>query len=158
IFVWDTETGQRIWTLKGYANSVRSLAWPHDGRWLAALAVTEVKILDPATGECVSTRRASDWNRIVQFRTTNSKPLHTGFGTFIFDSLLQSTTADPSNHRVSLVGTGWNMTWITHREERLWLPPEYRPSSAAISGTWIAIGCASVRILFLRFADSSPTA
>ncbi|KAK3934189.1 hypothetical protein QBC46DRAFT_274323, partial [Diplogelasinospora grovesii] len=39
----------------------------------------------------------------------------------------------------------------------LWLPPEYRPSSQAFSGTSIAIGCPSGRVLVLRFSDHLST-
>ncbi|KAK3947905.1 hypothetical protein QBC32DRAFT_223198, partial [Pseudoneurospora amorphoporcata] len=53
-------------------------------------------------------------------------------------------------------GLSSNRTWITYQGKNLlWLPPEYRPSSSAISGTVLSIGSSSGRVLFFTFSDSN---
>ncbi|KAF4952428.1 hypothetical protein FSARC_12645 [Fusarium sarcochroum] len=44
--------------------------------------------------------------------------------------------------------------WLMkHGEKLLWMPPDYRPSHACISGSTIAIGAESGRVLFLHLGD-----
>jgi hypothetical protein len=43
--------------------------------------------------------------------------------------------------------------WITwHGSRLLWLPVDFRPSYSAVSGSTIAIGCGSGRVILMRFS------
>ncbi|KAK3934411.1 hypothetical protein QBC46DRAFT_273847, partial [Diplogelasinospora grovesii] len=54
-------------------------------------------------------------------------------------------------------GLNSNGTWITYQGQNLlWLPPEYRPSSSAVSGTGVVIGCPSGHVSFLKFSEVNP--
>jgi hypothetical protein len=95
-----------------------------------------------------------------------SRLLHTDVGTFDLPPALPSTAlaVTSTNHipppaSPLRIGYGLNSdgTWITYRGENLlWLPPEYRPMSSAISGTAVAIGCYSGRVWTVVFSEDNP--
>jgi WD40 repeat protein len=159
--IWDPATGQCVSTLEGHSRSVSSVAWSHDATRLASASSDEtVKIWDPATGQCVSTLRGYSDLRNLQFHQSNSDLLHTELGTFDLRTVAISTVLGPASadHLLPIAveyGLSSNRTWITYQGENLlWLPAEYRPSSSAISGTAVSIGCFSGRILIFTFSDA----
>ncbi|KAK3934161.1 hypothetical protein QBC46DRAFT_274368, partial [Diplogelasinospora grovesii] len=93
-----------------------------------------------------------------------SSYLHTELGTFnLQPALIPTASAVTSPDRLASlpqhVGYGLNSngTWITYqRQNLLWLPPEYRPSSSAASGTSVVIGCSSGHVLILKFSEVNP--
>ncbi|KAK3305077.1 WD40-repeat-containing domain protein, partial [Chaetomium strumarium] len=159
--IWDPTTGQCVATLEGHRYSVYSVAWSPDASRLASASYDEtVKIWDPATGQCVATLEIGRIDSL-QFHEYNPDLVHTDLGTFDLKTVGICTAFDPtSTDRSSPAAIGYglssNGTWITYKGENLlWLPPEYRPSSSAISGTAVSIGCSSGRILFFIFTDSN---
>ncbi|KAK3305099.1 WD40-repeat-containing domain protein, partial [Chaetomium strumarium] len=161
--IWDPATGQCVVTLEGHSGPVTSVAWSPDVSRLASASGDEtVKIWDPATGQCVSTLEGhSGQVDSLQFHEYNPDLVHTELGIFDLKTVGICTAFDPtSTDRSSPVAIGYglssNGTWITYKGENLlWLPPEYRPSSSAISGTAVSIGCSLGRILFFIFTDSN---
>ncbi|KAL2127437.1 hypothetical protein VTI74DRAFT_10741 [Chaetomium olivicolor] len=163
IKIWDPATGQGVSTLNGHRGLVNSVAWSHDAAWLASASEDKkVKIWDLATGQCVSTIEFGKILFNLQFHESNSDLLHTELGTFDLGTVVVSTVFGPaSTDRSSLIAVGYGLSsngaWITYQGENLlWLPPEYRPSSSAISGTVVSIGCSSGRVLIFTFSDSNP--
>ena len=165
--IWDPATGQCISTLEGHRNIVNLVAWSHDATRLASASDDKtVKIWDPATGQCISTleghRMTGGTVNDLQFHESNSNLLRTNLGTFDLGALTISTVFGPAfTGRSSPIAVGYglssNGTWITYQGVNLlWLSPEYRPSSSAISGTAVSIGCSSGRVLIFTFTDSSP--
>jgi WD40 repeat protein len=160
--IWDPATSQCLSTLEGHSNSVNSVAWSHDATRLASASFDRtVRIWDPATGQCVSTLETGHIPNRLQFHDSNSDLLVTEIGTFNLPRATNLALGSASNDRSSLVAVGYglssNNTWITYEGENLlWLPSEYRPSSSAISGTAVSIGCFTGRILIFMFSDSSP--
>lgn len=56
------------------------------------------------------------------------------------------------NDKTSISGFGTGGNWVTYRGSNvLWLPVDFRPTCAAISGSTIAIGCNSGMSIILRF-------
>ena len=50
--LWDTDTGQELFTLKGHTASVQGVAFSPDGQRLASTSVDQtVKVWDAATGQ-----------------------------------------------------------------------------------------------------------
>jgi WD40 repeat protein len=158
--IWDPATGQCVSTLEGHSRWVRSVAWSHNATRLAASYDKTVKIWDSATGRCVSTLNIQVYN--LQFHESNSNFLHTNLGTFDLQTAAIATVfglapTDRSSPIAVGYGLSSNRAWIMYQGENLlWLPSEYRPSSSAISGTVVSIGCSSGRILLFTFADGNP--
>jgi WD40 repeat protein len=159
--IWDPATGQCVSTLEGHSGTVWSVAWSHDAIRLASASDDTVKIWDPATGQCLSTLNIQVYD--LQFHESNSNLLRTELGTFDLQTVAIATVIGPaSTDRSSPIAVGYglssNRAWITYQGENLlWLPSEYRPSSSAISGTVVSIGCSSGRILLFTFADSKTS-
>ncbi|KAK4149570.1 vegetative incompatibility protein HET-E-1 [Chaetomidium leptoderma] len=161
--IWDATTGRCIATLERHSRAVYSAAWSPDAARLASASDDKtVKIWDATTGQCIATLEGhSD-----SFDTSLSRRLHTDAGTFDLPPALPSTALavtsanhipSPASPQCIGYGLNSNCTWITYRGENLlWLPPEYRPSSSAISGTAVAIGCFSGRVWTVVLSDDNP--
>ncbi|KAK3934862.1 hypothetical protein QBC46DRAFT_425470 [Diplogelasinospora grovesii] len=179
IKIWDPATGECVSTLKGHKVWVNSVAWSRDMARLASASYDNtVKIWDPVTGKCVSTLKghrhavnsvawSRDATRLASASEDNTVKIWdpaTGryVSTIEIGTLVVSTVFGPaSTDRSSPIAVGYglssNGTWITYQGENLlWLPPEYRPSSSAISGRAVSIGCSSGRVLIFTFSDSNP--
>ncbi|KAK3934300.1 putative vegetative incompatibility protein [Diplogelasinospora grovesii] len=162
--IWDPATGQCVSTLEGHSGWVNSVAWSHDATRLASASGDKtVKIWDPATGQCVSIIEIDQVLDYLQFHESNSDLFRTNLGTFdlrpvVISTALCSASSDPFSSPLAVgYGLSSNGTWITYQGQNLlWLPPEYRPSSLAIHGTVMSIGCSTGRILILTFLDGNP--
>ncbi|KAK4141539.1 WD40-repeat-containing domain protein [Dichotomopilus funicola] len=161
--IWDLAIGQCMLTLKGHTDCVYSVAWSHDATRLASASHDDtVKIWDPATGQCVLTLEIDRKLRDFQFHESNSDLLYSDLGVFNLRTVAISPVFIPASiDHSSPIAVGYGLsnkgTWITYQGENLlWLPPEYRPSSSAISGTVVSIGCSSGRVLIFAFSDSNP--
>ncbi|KAK3307177.1 NACHT domain-containing protein [Chaetomium strumarium] len=148
-------------TLEGHSDWVNSVAWSPDASRLASASRDKtVKIWDPTTGQCMATLEIGRINSL-QFHEYNPDLVHTDLGIFDLKTVgictaFDSTSTDRSSPAAIGYGLSRNGTWITYKGKNLlWLPPEYRPSSSAISGTAMSIGCSSGRILFFIFTDSN---
>ncbi|KAL2198354.1 hypothetical protein P885DRAFT_32223, partial [Corynascus similis CBS 632.67] len=177
--IWDPATGQCILTLHGHSDSVTSVAWSDDATRLASASDDgTVKIWDPVTGQCLSTINVhnNSVNAVAWSHSTTLLISATDDGTIkiwdptsgqcmstvnIYHSIdhFQSRNLSADRLSTNVVGYGLsnNNTWITYRGENLiWLPPEYRASSFAVSGTAVSIGCFSGRVLIFEFSDGDP--
>ena len=160
--IWDPATGQCVSTLEGHNSYVYSVAWSHDATRLASASYDNtVKIWDPVAGQCVSTLEGHSGIGNLQFHKSNSDLLRTELGTFNLRHIANSVLGPASAGRLPPIAVGYglssNKSWITYEGENLlWLPPEYRPSPSAISGTVVSIGCSSGRVLIFTFSDKNP--
>jgi WD40 repeat protein len=67
--LWDTHTGERLYTLEGHKNSVSSVAFPSKGEILASGSFDHtIKLWNVRTGECIRTLDGhSNWVNSVAF-------------------------------------------------------------------------------------------
>ncbi|KAJ5642576.1 hypothetical protein N7490_006576 [Penicillium lividum] len=161
--IWDLITGQCTSTLEGHSIWVGSIAWSQDGRRLASGSPDNtVRIWDLATSQCELVLPISSPS-FLQFAKLNLSHLHTSIGTFDI-APIGSTTSIPNSSPPLPEQHGYglsdNHSWITcNGDNLLWLPAQYRPVSAsvfAISGTTVAIGCSSGRVIFLALSKHNP--
>ena len=154
IKIWDPATGQCLSTLEGHGDSVQSVAWSHDASRLASGSSDKtIKIWDPATGQCLSTLKIDDVIYDLRFHGSDSDLLDTNLGAFDLQNVTISDRPLPIAVRYGLRS---DRTWITYQGKNLlWLPSDYQPSSSAISGTAVSVGCLSGRVLIFKFSDIS---
>ncbi|KAJ5632741.1 hypothetical protein N7490_009080 [Penicillium lividum] len=151
--IWDPATGQCVSTLKGHSGVLNSCAWSPDGSQLASASFDRIiRIWDPDTGHNVSTLHSGSVG-FLAFDKADSNQLHTSLGTFYL-GLNGCNTSLPHGY-----GLSKDETWITYDGVNLlWLPVEFRPdicSLIAITGTHLAIGCSSDRVILLTLASEA---
>ncbi|KAM9873931.1 nwd1 protein [Verticillium dahliae] len=146
--IWDAATGvARAQTLEGHGDRVTSFAFTADGQRLASASHDKtVKIWDTVTGACVQTLAVDRYLSSLSFDATDTSRLVTDIGVLALDlprSIHPPRLLTPQqDFSFSGYGIGYGGTWIVKDSERmLWLPPEYRPSLASVTGSIIAIGC-----------------
>ena len=62
--IWDSVTGECLWTLSGHIYGVNSVRWNNEGTKLASGSTDDmVKIWDPATSECIWTTTLNVYSR-----------------------------------------------------------------------------------------------
>jgi hypothetical protein len=142
--IWDAKTGKCLQTLEGHGGGVRSVVFSHDSQQLASASHDRtVKIWDAKTGKCLQTLEGhGDWVWSVVFSHDSQQ--------------LASGSADETQEwQLSGYGYSSDVSWITWNQENvLWLPTECRFGNVAVSGSTVAIGCRSGRVLVIQF---SPT-
>jgi len=143
--IWDAKTGKCLQTLEGHGNRVWSVAFSHDSQRLASASDDRtLKIWDAKTGECLLTLEGHG-DRVTSVAFSHDSQQGTA-----------SVAADETQERqLSGYGCSSDVSWITwNRENVLWLPTECRYGKVALSGSTVAIGCRSGRVLVIQF---SPT-
>ncbi|KAJ5708179.1 hypothetical protein N7488_007980 [Penicillium malachiteum] len=161
--IWSPATGQSVLTLEGHSSIVSSIAWSPDGSRLASGSWDNtVRIWDPATGQSVSTLSTGRTN-FIEFDIADPNCLHTDAGTF---SIIPMDTVAPIpnsfTHPPQQYGYGLrdDCAWITYSGlNLLWLPSEYRLSSASLHAIYkakMAIVCSSYRVIFLVLSEQCP--
>jgi WD40 repeat protein len=162
--IWDPQTGVCQQTLEGHSDSVNSVAFSPDGQRLASASRDNtVKIWDPQTGVCQQTFKCG-YTTHLQLDPSSSS-VHTDRGVFTLSptdsqhasrstlDLEPSLPSPPSSERVGY-GLEPDNSWITYDGKKLlWLPSEFRPGRSAVSGSTVAIGCRSGRVLVFGFVD-----
>jgi WD40 repeat protein len=144
IKIWDVAAGEYQPIPKDNRSQINSVRFSRDSKKVLSNSDDgTLSIWDAATGECLATQDGPEpddddpyddsafngW-----YNAVNSAEKPGGYGCVL--------NADQS--------------WIIwHRQNGLELPPEYRPSSSAVSasGSSIAIGCSSGRVLVMKFSS-----
>ncbi|KAI9682420.1 MAG: hypothetical protein M1829_000212, partial [Trizodia sp. TS-e1964] len=156
--IWDTASGSCLQTLEGHSSWVRSVAFSHDDKQLASASDDNTaKIWDTASGSCLQTLSVNKSLNNISFDTTDQY-LYTNLGAFASDVQLASSTTPVSSSNQKPRRHGYGMSfdkkWIMYNSENfLWLPLEYRPHCSAVTGSTVAIGCMSGRVLIFNFMD-----
>ncbi|KAF5578390.1 wd40 repeat protein [Fusarium pseudoanthophilum] len=175
IKIWDAVTGHVRKTLKGHSRSIRSVAFSNNGRLLVSGSNDKtVRIWDITAGTTLQTLighghrvrsvtfsnddklilSGSDDGTIRVWDNGTGKVIKTLEGHYCRAPLV---SLSPENTPIGY-GMNFDGSWITfwdgwERRNLLNLPPEFRPSASAASGSTLAIGCPSGRVLFFTFTS-----
>ncbi|KAJ5987082.1 hypothetical protein N7451_011447, partial [Penicillium sp. IBT 35674x] len=167
IKILDLASNQCVSTGENHANFIESISWARDGTYIASVSSFDnaVNVWDADTGQCIWKLEVGgcEW---LQFDEVHSNILHTNVGAVDLQPCAPSGASSRAipGGLVSPRRVGYGLKhdgcWITFAgQDLLWLPPEYRPTRPflkAISGTTLAIGCDSGRVLILTFSENNP--
>ncbi|KAH8882195.1 hypothetical protein GQ53DRAFT_666471 [Thozetella sp. PMI_491] len=163
IKIWDL-SGACIQTLEGHTSVITSIAFAPDSHSLASGSFDRtIKIWD-LSGDCLWTLMIGRQPYCLKFDPTRSH-LITDFGIidlnlrFDCPPITNSPLLPTLQHsRYRGYGISLDRTWIVREAEKvLWLPPDYRPSSSAVTGSLVALACNSGRVLILGFSTTGPS-
>ncbi|GIJ88172.1 hypothetical protein Asppvi_007090 [Aspergillus pseudoviridinutans] len=152
IKVWDISNGQCLQTFEGHGSSVRSVIFSNDSKLLASGSYDKtIKVWDASSGQCLKTLKIDRIAYLKSFNMPNSC-LETYNGTiYSLDLDAGPTDTEPEVARSQGYGVT-DQTWITWNSKYLlWLPPDYRPRTFAVSQSTVCLGCTSGRVLLFTF-------
>lgn len=150
IRLWDMVTGSLIHKFVGHDRDVDSASFSPDGKTIVSASEDgSIRFWDTATGSHLQTL-GPYWVWSVAF-SSNGRYLTTNYGSLPLAPLSvlfgQQCSSSPSSDHVLYV----DEEWITiDGKKSLWLPADYRATTAAVYGNKMALGHASGRVTFLE--------
>ncbi|KAG9252899.1 putative wd40 repeat pf20 [Emericellopsis atlantica] len=168
--LWDTATGALEQTLAGHGDWVFSIAFSPDAKLIASGSGDRtVKLWDTATGALQQTFDIGAAITNLSFDNTSSR-LDTDIGRLELANRTEASSRAPVPEQAQRheYGLSHDKSWITWNEHNvLWLPPDCRFSTSAISYfampsttttvTMIALGCLSGRVMLIGLLGSGPS-
>ncbi|KAH7142366.1 hypothetical protein DER46DRAFT_581782 [Fusarium sp. MPI-SDFR-AT-0072] len=150
IRTWDAETGEYERVLEGHSDWVNSVVFSHDSKKVASASSDKtIRIWDAGTGECKDVISLDDYPRVLSF-TADERSIVTNRGVLPLTGHSRSCSKTPVSLQSSVAPmlAYEDGTWVTMAgADLLWLPPECRHGIVAVSGSTIAIGCQSGRVV-----------
>ncbi|KAH8129103.1 WD40-repeat-containing domain protein [Trichoderma asperelloides] len=147
-------TGAHVQTLRGHRRDVTSITFSRDSALVAsASADGTIRLWRIDTGECVQNifLGATSFNLSI---TSDNSQILTDFGSVVIDGT--SDARIPAHF--SGVGVRCGYSWITWNNNNiLRIPVELEACRTAISGSTVAIGCESGRVVIIRVSTEELT-
>ncbi|KPM36720.1 hypothetical protein AK830_g9868 [Neonectria ditissima] len=157
--VWNVDTDDSIQELKTNNSLPASMAFSGDGQRLAFCSsdaddAAGLTVWNTATWVC--TLNVNYKTERLDFDSTDSSRIYTDKGVLKLDStsLIGNSETGPEIYGYGMCA---NKTWILKDGRRfLWVPADYRPTSFAILGSTVVLGCESGRVIVLQFVGDGP--
>ncbi|KAJ5159658.1 uncharacterized protein N7482_006662 [Penicillium canariense] len=153
--LWNTATGALEKTMQSHLGYITSMALSPDNQLLASTCSDHaLRIWNVTTSTLQQVIEVDPATTDLHF-SLDSSCLTSSLGILKIQPETQ-TSWFPVTHAQS-PGAGFKMLvhdgrWILlHGERVLWLPPEYRPTCSAVSGSTLALGHASGLVSFISF-------
>ncbi|PSN59031.1 hypothetical protein BS50DRAFT_682489 [Corynespora cassiicola Philippines] len=151
--IWDSTSGHCLQTLEGHSDWVTSVAFSPDSQRLASASEDKtVKIWGLTSGKCLQTISVDTPLYSIAFNADGSS-LHTDMGTIAVNAPTALSSSNMTDITIAEqaqfkgVALSSDKVWITYNSRNIvWLPPEYRPSVSAVSGTRIGVGIETGRV------------
>ena len=149
IRLWDVATGAVRQTLKGHTGLVHTVVFSPDGSQLASASNdATVRLWDAVTGAARQTLKVNAVIQTLLFSSDGSY-LETDKGPVdTTSSLAGAVPPQPTLFRGVFVKEQWIARGM---ENLLWLPPDYRATSAAVRGNTVFLGHASGNVSMFEF-------
>ena len=158
IRIWRADTGECMQTLEGHSSWVESVAFSHDSTLVASSSGhAHKRIWRVDTGECVQTLDVALPLSCISFESGSSR-LPTDQGAIAIQvKVPECSSIEPLANTMpacrSFCGISNDGRWVTWNEERLlWLPNEYQALVSAVSGSTVAIGSGTGRMIVIGFS------
>ncbi|KAL7944866.1 WD40-repeat-containing domain protein [Trichoderma barbatum] len=144
IRIWSLDTGNCVQELKGHSGFITSVAFSHDSKLIASAAYDETARL---------WRCGLGWySKHLSFAKDKLEIL-TSIGLVAIDGTGGSVRRRPPPAHFVGPSISSDRSWIMWNNDNiLRLPAEFRKSDFAISGSTVAIRCASGRVICIRLS------
>ena len=143
IRIWDAGNAGCLHTLQGQSGFINSVVFSPDGTRIASGSADDtIQIWDAGNGTCLQILNNFESSTLFD-------PGTPGNTAWTGTSNIQRICETPQHPTYGLNSYG---TWITRNGQNvIWLPPEYRPSTFALTSSTMVIGCRSGRVLIFGF-------
>jgi WD40 repeat protein len=140
--IWDISNGACLQTLASHSDDVSSVAFSHDSAQLASRCTDgTMQIWDASNGECLQT-----------LKVHNGEVSSAHLISILASLQSDKTVTKPQQLVFQRAATSSDFTWISDNARNLlWLPTEFRPSCAALSGRCVGLGTGTGKVWTCRF-------
>ncbi|KAK9443771.1 G-protein beta wd-40 repeats containing [Metarhizium brunneum] len=154
IRLWHVDSGECIQELKGHSREVTSVAFSPDSTLLVSASKDNtVRLWQVDSNECIQIYTGIRC-RLLQFDPCNAR-IVTDVGSFSIPSQIPTGNNATPATPFSPSGVGISDCWVIWQQSNLlWLPAAFRPGCSAVSGSTVAIGSNSGRVIIMTFCES----
>jgi WD40 repeat protein len=140
--IWDISNGACLQTLASHSEDVSSVAFSHNSAQLASGCTDgTMQIWDASNGECLQT-----------LKVHNGEVSSAHLISILASLQSDKTVTKPQQFVFQGAATSSDFTWISDNAQNLlWLPTEFRPSCAALSGRCVGLGTGTGKVWTCRF-------